>query len=152
MIIREKLISALNEAEEQVADERQRISELIKGKDERLAREIWDEESCQILRYYEEEVEVAESRLLLHDAGKYELPAPDYSDKHAWDESRLTGSRYLIREERRKLRRALLEERRREDDIRNARGNQKIGIGGLIVAGIALVPAFISAMLDLFKG
>jgi hypothetical protein len=152
MTIREKLISALNEAEEQVADERQRINELITGKDERLAREIWEEESSQILHYLEEEVEVAESRLLLHDAGKYDLPTPDYSDKRAWDESRLTSSRYLIREERRKLRRALLEERRSEDDIRNARGNQKIGIGGLVVAGIALVPAFISAMLDLFKG
>ena len=152
MTIREKLVSALREAEEQVADERHRISELIKGKDQRLAREIWDEESSQILRYYEEEVEVAESRLILHDSGTYHLPTPDYSEKHAWDESRLTYSRYLISEERRKLRRALLEERRREDDIRNARGNQKIGIGGLIVAGIALVPAFISAMLDLFKG
>jgi hypothetical protein len=152
MTILGKLVSALNEAEEQVADERQRISELIRGKDEPLARQIWDEESSQILRYYEEEVEVAESRLVLHDADTFHLPKPHYSDKHAWDESRLTYSRYLISDERRKHRRALLEERRREDDVRSARGNQKIGIGGLIVAGIALVPAFISAILDLLKG
>lgn len=152
MTIRDKLVSALNEAEEQAADERQRISELIRGKDEPLARQIWDDESSQILRYYEEEIEVAESRLILHDADIFHLPKPHYSDKHAWDESRLTYSRYLIQDERRKLRRALLEERRREDDVRSARANQKIGIGGLIVAGIALVPAFISAILDLLKG
>lgn len=152
MTIRDKLVSALNEAEEQVADERQRINELIKDKDEPLARMIWDEESSQILRYYEEEVEVAESRLILYDAGTYHLPTPHYSDKHAWDESRLTNSRYLTCDERRKLRRALLEEKRREDDVRSARGNQKIGIGGLIVAGIALVPSFISAILELIRG
>ncbi|WP_460272355.1 hypothetical protein [Celeribacter sp. ULVN23_4] len=148
MTIRDKLVLALNEAEEQVAEERHRISELIRGKDEPLARQIWDEERSQILCYYEEEVEVAESRLVLHDADTFHLPKPSYSDKHAWDVSRLSNSQYLISDERRKLRRALLEERRREDDVRSARGNQKIAIGGLIIAGIALVPA----ILDLLKG
>lgn len=152
MSAREKLVASLADSEKQVADERQRIAELTKGKDERMAREIWDEESSQMLRYYEDEVDVAESRLILHDASTYHLPIPEYSDKHAWEESRLSYSRYLTSEERRKLRRALLEERRREDAMTSTRANQRIALGGLIVAGIALIPDFISAILGLLTG
>ena len=113
-----------------------------------------------MLRYLEEEVEVAETNLILREARQYHLPGPDRSDQHSWYESQLSFSRYLSPDAKRNLRRALLEEGRtsREEDRRDAGGrrarmNAWVAILSVAVAAIALLRdvSFGTFIVDLVK-
>ncbi|MBL4806423.1 MAG: hypothetical protein JKY31_03945 [Rhodobacteraceae bacterium] len=139
MSLRDKLVNALEVAESQAEQERLEIVNLTRGKSEAESRKIWEEEGQVILQYYVEEVTVAESNLILHDAMRYHLPVPDWSDNKSWEVSRMSNSRFLTQQARRQVQRALLEEGRRDTDFRRARMSGRVGIIGLMVAAIALL-------------
>jgi hypothetical protein len=157
MPLNDRLKQALEAAEAEAEQERQRIRKLIQGKPEKLARQIWDEESSIILRYYDDEVSVAETNLLLRDARRYHLPVPGRSDHSSWYESQLSGGRYLSSDAQRDLQRVLLEEGRREESERRARLSTWLAILGLGIAALALfkdvpIGAFLLDLVKAFKG
>tara|TARA_R110002074_G_scaffold104113_4_gene224724 strand:- start:784 stop:1278 length:495 start_codon:yes stop_codon:yes gene_type:complete len=160
MSVKDRLLVALDAAEAKAEEERQRILNLMDGKSEADSRQIWEEERSVMLRYLEEEVEVAETNLILREARQYHLPGPDRSDQHSWYESQLSFSRYLSPDAKRNLRRALLEEGRtsREEDRRDAGGrrarmNAWVAILSVAVAAIALLRdvSFGTFIVDLVK-
>jgi hypothetical protein len=139
MAQRSELLKALDDAMDEVGKERSRIAALTKGVPEPESRQIWDEERSQILPYLEEETEVEETNLILHDARQYHLSVPDLSAKDAWEVSRMTHRRFLVPSARRQIQRALLEENGREADNRRSKWSLFIGMGGLFIAAIALL-------------
>lgn len=137
---------ALERAQIDADEERQRILDTIKDHPEDDAERIWEEERSVMLRYLEEEIQVAESNIVIRDARRYHLPVPDWSDKHSWYNSTLTRSNYLSPDARRNLQRAILaedrvarEEHRKDADAQRAKTSTRIAILGICLSALAIL-------------
>lgn len=137
-----KIINAQRELEfrkQEFAKEKERIERVLEGVPPDERHKAWREEFSELLFYFAEEVDAAECRVLIERASKFHLPVPSLGEKECWEESRLSYSKYLVPSERKKLQRALLAEERMESESKRARIGSWVGIGGLIVAAIALL-------------
>lgn len=144
----DRLEHALESAQIEVADEREKILALMKDKSDEEAQIIWEEERSVWLRYLEDEVRVAETNLLLNEARRYHLSVPEYSDHKSWYQSQISGSRFLSLDAERSLQRALLEERRLSREEARRDGEQKRAKLGSWVALVSLLVAILALLKD----
>ncbi|MGY3436430.1 MULTISPECIES: hypothetical protein [unclassified Marinovum] len=145
----DRLEQALAVAQAEADEERDRILAATRGHSDEEAQQIWEEERSIWLQYLEDEVRVAETKLLLREIRKYHLPIPEPMDTRSWHQSKISDGRYLSQDAERFLQRTLLEERRaaREDARREA--DQKRAKIGTWFAFLGLFLAFFALLQDI---
>jgi hypothetical protein len=144
----DRLEQALEAAQAEAGEERDKILTTMKSHPEEVAQQIWDEERSVWLRYLEDEVRVAETNLLLREIRKYHLPIPDPADANSWCKSEISDGRFLLQGAERLLQRTLLEERRATHEETRREADQKRSQIGSWFAFLGLFLAFLAILKD----